>query len=51
MKEGLQMNSTSPVAVFKQYLRVGASFNDEPPLSPVLPPKARALEGAQKERM
>lgn len=46
----LQMHSTSPVAVFKQCFRVNPSFHDEPPLSPVLPPNARAWEGAQKER-
>lgn len=50
-KRGLQKCSTSPATVFKQYFRVDSSFNDEPALSPVLPPKARAWEGAQKERM
>ncbi len=50
-KRGLQKHSTSPVTVFKQPFRVDSSFNDDPPLSPVLPPKARAWEGAQKERM
>jgi len=51
IQTGLLMHGTLPVAVFKQCLNVNTFLVTNLNFSPVFPPRARALEGAQKERM